>query len=243
MTTLADYPQLITIVILMPVLLGFWLVRRNIDAPGVEAGEFTARVGARVGWARASWPLASLTVSKTALRLSALGTYVFAPTEVVGLERVGIPFISSGVRIVHSRAEYPENIVVWSLGSPDQLIARISEAGFHGTAPVTSAAGAKGFPLRWSAVVVFIIVWNVLLFIDFDRGNGNGREPGILTLVAFAMVFVLAWGLRVSEWVQGMVLRQGHSIGEIQTPLLIAQLVAGAFLVGFALVHAFRITV
>lgn len=147
MTTLADYPQLIVIVVLVPMLLGFWLVRRNVDASGTEAGEFTARVGARVGWTRASWPLASLTVSKTGLRLSALGTYVFTPSEVVGLERVGIPFVLSGVRIVHSRADYPENIVVWYLGSADRLIARIGEAGFHGTAPVTSAAGAKGLPL------------------------------------------------------------------------------------------------
>lgn len=62
------------------------------------------------------------------------------------------------------------------------------------------------------------------------------------SIVAYGFSF-FAWGLRVSELLQGVVLREGHSIGEIKTPLLIAQLVAGAFLVGFVAAHAFRIPV
>jgi hypothetical protein len=170
------------------------------------------------------------------------GSYMFTPEEVVSLERFGrIPFLSSGIRIVHNRFDYPAKIIFWCLGSVNKLLARISEAGFRGVAPAESTARAKGFPVRWSAVVVLLILWNGLFLLDrFGLGN-EPYEPGLAALVALAMVFFVAWGLRASEWLQGFVLREGHSIGEIKAPLLLLQLVSGALMVGFAVSYASRL--
>jgi hypothetical protein len=144
---------------------------------------------------------------------------------------------------VHNRSDYPEKVVFWCLGSVNKLLARIREVGFHGIAPVESTARAKGFPVRWSAVVVLLILWNGLFFLDrFGLGN-EPYEPGLATLVALAMVFFVAWGLRASEWLQGLVLREGHSVGEIKSPLLLLQLVSGALMVGFAVSYASRLHV
>jgi hypothetical protein len=98
--------------------------------------EFSVTGGMRVGWLHATWPFARLTVSETGLRLSGLmsGSYSFAPGEVVSLDRIGIPFLSSAIQIVHNRADYPSKIIFWGIGSTEDLLARIRETGFTGTA-------------------------------------------------------------------------------------------------------------
>lgn len=99
---------------------------------------FATRGGARIGWVNASWPLATLEVSAERLRLRVflLGTYDFAPGEVIALARYKLlPFFASGIRIVHAKADYPAKIVLWAPSDSDALIDRIREGGFAGAAP------------------------------------------------------------------------------------------------------------
>jgi hypothetical protein len=205
--------------------------------------ELTTIGGARVGWVNASWPLAKLTVSATRLRLSGLvGRYDFQPAEVISLERYGsIPFFSSGLRIVHSRLDYPAKIIFWTLGSPEKLLERIRDIGFLPSGPASSEIQRRGFPLRWSAILLFVVAWNGLFLLD--RALSHSRnQPGIYALLALLSAFLICWGIRVSPTFQRLVLRDGRSVAEIQAAFLLVQIVSSILLVVFTvllLTHAF----
>ena len=88
--------------------------------------ETSYRGGARIGWVNASWPFARLTVSADKLALASLGTYEFSPLQVVSVEPYGsIPLLSSGIRIIHNRADYPEKIIFWCMGNRSRVLAEI----------------------------------------------------------------------------------------------------------------------
>jgi len=94
--------------------------------------------GVRAGWWRASWPFATLSVSASKLSISAvlIGSYSFSPDEVVALEACGrIPIIGRGVRIVHSRPDYPARVTFSCFWAPERLIESILHAGFVPRAP------------------------------------------------------------------------------------------------------------
>ena len=116
--------------------------RVNRQVTHLPMAEFSVTGGARVGWGRASWPFAKLTVSQTSLRLSLLmlGSYSFAPGEVVSLNRIGsVPLLSSGIQVVHNRSDYPPMITFWCPGGPEKLLVRIHEAGFSAKGDASSA--------------------------------------------------------------------------------------------------------
>jgi hypothetical protein len=79
----------------------------------------------------------------------------------------------------------------------------------------------------------------LFLLDQYGRGEAS-RDPGPGGIVATALVFFLAWGIRASPWLQGIVLREGHSMNEIKSPLLLAQLVAGALTLGLLVSVAVR---
>jgi hypothetical protein len=89
--------------------------------------------GARVGWAKATWPFAMLTCSKDKLRLFVFpfGGYDFAPDQVKTLEEIMyFPLIGMGIRINHNVNDYPEKIIFWSFRTPGNLLRHIRETGF-----------------------------------------------------------------------------------------------------------------
>ena len=93
----------------------------------------TQRGGAQVGWLSASWPFASIQIAPESLTVNALGKYSFSPAEVHAIEPIGsIPVLTTGIRIHHTRPDYPEKIVFYSMGSRESLL---------------HAAGAAGFPV------------------------------------------------------------------------------------------------
>jgi hypothetical protein len=198
--------------------------------------ELTATGGARIGWVNATWPFARLAASPTHLKLSGLlGTYDFLPGDVVSLERYGsIPLFSSGVRIVHSRLDYPSKIIFWYLGKPETLIERIREIGFSPTAPASSGTERRGFPVRWTAILLLVLAWNGLLLLDYPRSGVN--QPGFFSLLALLLAFLVSWRTRTSPKLQEMILRDGHSVTEIKAFLFLVQIISGILLAVFAVV-------
>jgi hypothetical protein len=200
--------------------------------------------GGQFGWVRASWPLVSMTVSANHLRLSGfiVGAYEFRPNEVVSLEPYGLlPIISRGVRIVHTRLDYPSKVVFWR-GSPEKLLGQIQRTGFRPSAIKSTALPARGFPISWKAIIISILVWNALLLADHSRdvfaGLSSGEasfQPGLLTLLALLLAFGLSWGTKSSSRLQRFVLRDGHSVGEILPFLSLLQMISGIMLVVFSL--------
>jgi hypothetical protein len=190
--------------------------------------------GARVGWVNASWPFARLTTSAAQLTLSTLGKFEFSPQQVVSLELHGsIPVLSSGIRIVHNRTDYPERIIFWCIGSREKILAQIHGAGFRAQGEPASSPRATGFPLRWSLVVLFVVLWNALFLWDGSFVEHRSSAPGPSALLALLLTFSLCWGIRRSAWLQGIVLREGHRVGEIKSFLVLLQIVSGALFVGF----------
>jgi hypothetical protein len=52
--------------------------------------------------------------------------------------------------------------------------------------------------------------------------------------IAILLAFLFAWALRSSERLQGVVLKEGHSVGEIKPFLVLFQLASGVGMVAFA---------
>ena len=207
--------------------------------------EVSATGGARIGWVNATWPFAKLAASAMRLRLtSVLDTYDFLPIDVVSLKRYGsIPFFCSGIRIVHARRDYPAKIIFWCFGNPEALIGEIHETGFLPTAPANSEMKWRGIPVRWTTILLFILIWNGLFLLDNAVSRRFKDRPGLFKLVPLFLAFLICWRTKVSPRLQKMILRDGHSVNEIKAHLSLIQTVSGILLIIFAVLvfsHSFR---
>jgi len=159
--------------------------------------------------------------------LSALGKYTFVPAEVHAIEPVGsIPVLTTGIRIHHTRSDYPEKIVFYSMGGRESLVQAAGAAGFAVGAPKIETK--RGFPVRVSAIVVFVLLWNALFLLD--RGGNPLNTSGTLgpySFLALALAFTVATVMPHSERLQELILRDGHDIGEIRGFLRLLQVVSG----------------
>ncbi len=186
------------------------------------------RGGAQIGWVSASWPFASIQIAPSSLTVSALGKYAFAPSEVHAIEPIGaIPVLTTGIRIHHTRPDYPEKIVFYSMGSRDRLLQAASAAGFPVGEP-SFVESKRGFPVRVSAIVVFVLLWNGLFLID--RGGNpfsTPSNPGLGSLLALALGLVVATFTPRSSRLQEFIMREGHDVGEIRGFLRLLQVVTG----------------
>jgi hypothetical protein len=192
--------------------------------------------GARIGWTNATWPLATLTVSNGVLAVNALmlGTYTFAADEVVELEVFrSLPIIGRGIRIVHTRADYPKTIVFWCFGNPAKLLEDIKAAGFHPRAPRTSEPRRDGIPVRWTSVAAVVVLWNVLFLLDGSVPWNQPKPPGAFVFLAFAMVFAGSLALRKSPAVQAWVMKPGRPVQEIAPVLNILTVISAFLLIVF----------
>jgi len=189
--------------------------------------------GARVGWIQISWPFVRLSASATGLAVAGrlVGTHSFKPSDVLALEPYGlIPVVGRGVRIVHARTDCPSTIVFRSIDSPGRLIAKIRAAGFVPSAPPAVAPGPSGAPVRWSVLVVAIIVWNALLLADGFVVWRAPKAPGPLTFLALVLLLLGASSIKVSSAARRWVLKPGRSVEEIAGILSLLQLLAGLML-------------
>jgi hypothetical protein len=194
----------------------------------------TFRGGAKVGWVGASWPFGSLTVAQDRLTLKSLNAYSFAPSEVVALESYSsIPLLANGIRIRHNRADYPETMVFLCLGSRKSVLDSIARTGFLPKG--IAAARAAGLPIRWSAIILFIVVWNVLFFMDESVGSAPTNLPGPLGVLAFFLAFALSTAARFLPAAQHLVLTEGHQFGEVKEFFALMQIVTGGLFAGFAI--------
>jgi hypothetical protein len=194
--------------------------------------------GAQVGWVNVSWPLATLSVSSTKLVVSGflIGSYSFGPADVVAVESYGsVPILGRGVRIVHARTDYAAKIIFWSFRDPDRIIEDIRRSGFSPNASPATVRARSGMPFRWSAVILFVVAWNVLFLLDRFGGWNGPQSPGVFALLALALVFSTTIAVQRSARVQGWILQPGRSITEVRPFIGLLQMVTGFMLIGFSL--------
>jgi hypothetical protein len=202
----------------------------------MSIARISQRGGAHVGWLSASWPLASIRIAPGSLTVSMLGHYVFVPADVDAIESVGaIPLLSTGIRIHHTRPDYPEKIVFYGVGR-DRMLQAASAAGFRVGEPHLQTK--RGFPVRFSAIAVFLLLWNGL-FLLYTGGHPFDRpsKPGLFAIVPFAMACATATLALRFPRLQQLILREGRHIGEVRGFLRFTQLIMGvmAFASGLGL--------
>ena len=193
---------------------------------------FETTGGARIGWVNATWPLAKLTATPEAIRLSVrfLGDYTFTPERVVAITRYGmIPILGWGIQIRHCIADYPERVIFWCIFSPDTLLARIHEAGFQPQAQSSVVPPRRGMAFRWQTVIVALLVWNGLFLLDMVSGRKFTAIPGPFFLLGLVAVATLA-ALIVPAF-QRIVLKPGRRVGEIRPLLHLLLLVSASMLI------------
>jgi hypothetical protein len=200
---------------------------------------FTKTGGAQIGWVNASWPLAKLSATSDRLAVTAriLGNYSFTPQQVSTIERYAlIPFLAWGVRIRHQVPDYPRRIIFWCLCEPKVLLRGIQDAGFAPSGSEPAEARRAGIPVRWSAVIGAIALWN-LLFILPPLGQPRGASPaGWRVLFPLYAVLGLVFGALKSAGIQRMLMKPGRSIGEIKPFLRLLAFICGLLAIVFSII-------
>jgi hypothetical protein len=199
--------------------------------------QVSQRGGAQIGWLSASWPLANIRIEHGKMTLNAMGKYTFATADVQAIEPVGsIPFIGTGIRVHHTKNDYPNKVVFYSVGRRDSLLQAARTAGFTVGGPAVNTH--RGFPVRFSAIVVFILVWNALFLLDRGGNLLNASAGlGVYSWLAMLLAFVFATCTLKSAQLQKLVLRDGHHVGEISGFLRLLQIITGiaTFVTGLTL--------
>ncbi len=204
--------------------------------------EISAVGGAQIGWISATWPFAQLLVSKSKLTLSCLGKYEFEPQQIAEIEPHGsIPFLARGVRIVHTRADYPARLIFWCFGSPESLLSRIRAVGFVAQASRTALPRREGMPLKWAAVIAIVVVWNMLFLLDHAGERKPPGEFGWPTLLAIGLLCATAWSLPQSPFLQSLVLKPDRSMDEIKAFVWLLRLVSTLMFVAFTTITVTRL--
>ncbi|NTE01271.1 hypothetical protein G6M26_02050 [Agrobacterium tumefaciens] len=204
--------------------------------------------GAYIGSGQATWPFAKLLVNKNELRLNAsiLGNLYFRPSDIISIELFSAVF-RSGIKINHRVNGYSEKVVFLTSGSSD-LIKRITDIGFLNNNSVLPAAveaeiakyqSIGSFPLKWSAVIVFVVIWNFLLLGDLlgffgNNDNHTVMSPGGQLAPAFAFLFALA--IIISAPFSRLVLKNGHEAKDIKSFLFFLMAITGFIFIMVSLI-------
>lgn len=191
------------------------------------------RGGAFVGGIVAPWPLARIEVSPGMLSICFLGQYRFAPADVLAVEAVGnLPLLTTGVRIHHHRADYPEMLVLYcSPRARGALLQALRDAGFTTGRPAVPTP-ARGFPVRTKALVAALLAWNVMFVMGKLPAGIDGNpvhsqmEQAFYALMAPVLVLLVASLAPRSRRIQRFLLRAGRQLGEIRGALRLLQAVA-----------------
>jgi len=201
---------------------------------------FESTGGARVGWVNATWPLAKLSATPEAIRLSIgfLGDYIFTPDRVVAVTRCGtISLFGQGIQIHHCNADCPERVIFWCLGSPDTLLARIRDAGFQPQAPSSAMPSRSGMAFRWQTVIVALLVWNSLFLLDLVSGRKFTAIPGPFFLLALGLMAVATLAALSVPAFQRIVLKPDRRVGEIRPLLHLLLIVSTLMLVVMTVIN------
>jgi len=117
-----------------------------------------------------------------------------------------------------------------------------ASAAHEGMSPHKEPAGRlHGFPLRWRAILVLIVVWNALGIASLFLSEDMPPEPGPTMAIALIFLLFVAWATKHLRGFQDFILAEGHDVGEIKRLLTFVQAFAlfGLLgLLGFAFADA-----
>jgi hypothetical protein len=212
---------------------GSWLERIS---PAMKQ-LFAVTGGAQIGWVNASWPLARLsaTSDRLAITVRILGSYSFTSEQVSAVERYAfIPFLAWGVRIRHRVPDYPRRIIFWCFNDPTTVLQGIRDAGFAPTGSEPADGRRAGLPVRWSAIIGAIAVWNLLVILPFLGQPGGRSLAGWRVLFPLYAVLVLFFAILKFGTIQDLLLKPDRSVGEIKPFLRLLAFICGVLAIIFS---------
>jgi hypothetical protein len=194
--------------------------------------------GAKIGLARATWPFAKLTVNEYVLQLNAsiIGNLYFRSSDIVSIEPSSL-LRGIGIKINHRVENYSSNVIFLTTGAKD-LIRQIEATGFlQHTGPLPDAVETEiatyqsggWFPMKWPAVIAFIVIWNALFLADLLGyfGKKSNMAPGNGARMAVGFAFLFALGILILAPLRRLVLKEGRTIKDVRTFLLFLMLITG----------------
>jgi len=168
-----------------------------------------------------------------------LGIYSFTPDQVLTVERyVRIPVLGWGIQIHHCNVDVPERVIFWCLGNPNTVLQGIQDSGFVPTGSRFPSFQRRGMAMRWSAIIIAVVVWNALFLLGAGRSHGVPPRPGPFLLVPLLFAFALSVGVLISPKIQSIILKPGRSVGEIRPFLRLLVFISGLMLIIFSILLA-----
>lgn len=200
--------------------------------------------GARIGLFNATWPFATLKVDRNSLELSTglMGNFIFSNKDISSIQPYGlIPIIGRGIKINHHKKSYNSKIIFWTLGSPESLIKEIETTQFFNkTAKNLEENGTKtkqnepqhaeGFPLKLSASIVIVAIWNILLlsdFINFFSHRKTGSPLGLGAQLATGFILSTSILLLTSKHARKLILKKDQLIDNLKKTLYFIMAITG----------------
>jgi hypothetical protein len=112
----------------------------------------------------------------------------------------------------------------------------IRDAGFDPKGIEQANARGAGIPVRWSAIIGAIALWNLLFILPF-LGQPRGRSPaGWRVLFPLYAALVLVFATLKFGTIQQLVLKPGRSVGEIRPFLRLLAFICGLLAIVFSVI-------
>lgn len=182
---------------------------------------------ARVGGVRSNFPGIKFFVSpdELTLKIPLLGAYKFTPGDIISFEdNKGL--YGANVFINHNVLDYPQKISLDYKGGAQALTLMLNQHGFIPKGVAGASLLRKGFPARWSFLIVAVLLWNALLIYGKLQ-----NQFSLYSLIAIAAMLLITVIMPRSAALQKMALKDGRRIGEIRPTLNLLKLVAAVIFV------------
>jgi len=233
----------------VPFIVAYILLALKMQPNQTAIYEVNITGGARIGWAKASWPFAKLTVSRDKLQLNGgiIGNLVFKPTDVTSIETYSMG-VAGGLKIIHNVSNYKSLVVFTTTGNSNDLLNDIRKTGFLTNADQLPAQLEQeihemqqggGFPLRPLAAIIVVAIWNICLLPAFFQAFFGRRSfINLDTGINAALIFLLAFALSLFfvKPIQHIVLKPGRTVKDIRSFLIFLIILASIMLTMHSLI-------
>lgn len=208
--------------------------------------EFKWTGGARIGNTNTTWPFAKLLVTNELLEIQAsiVGHLVFRPQDIISVEvHQSFPLIGHGVKINHKVSNYNENVIFWTMADPEIVINQIRKTGFLDKPPIDAGIEdsevllerqkSGAFPIRKPIAIGLVVLWNLLIMMDFATfflDFGNPFFLGFGTVAALGIILLTTLLTLLSKDFAKLVLKKGRTVQEIKLFLYFLLVILGFML-------------
>lgn len=211
---------------------------------------FKVTGGARIDKANATWPFASLIVDsdKLILATQVLGYFVFHPSEIVSIQPV-----LGGIKIIHMVSGYKNDIVFLTTKNALKLISEIQATGFfNGVSRDEKSLNEikairekkKGFPIKRSIGIGFIVLWNLLFILDFVKyflNDHKGMPLSYGAISALGLTLISLFLTVLSKDFRKLILADGWELKDIIKFIVFVMIIGGFMLISIILLNLFLV--